>query len=59
MDETGKQFEHRPNTVVARKEVKSLPGRTGNSKENVTVLVCVNAQGGALPPMYIGKGKTP
>lgn len=59
MDETGKQFEHRPTTVVARKGVKSLPGRTGNSKENVTILACVNAQGGALPPMCIAKGKTP
>lgn len=49
MDETGKQFEHRPTTVVARKGVKSLPGRTGNSKENVTILACVNAQGGAIP----------
>jgi hypothetical protein len=57
-DETGKQFEHRPTSVVARKGSRSVPGRTGNSRENVTILACVNASGRALPPMCIVKGKT-
>ena len=57
-DETGKQFEHKPTTVVARKGARAVPGRTGNSRENVTILACVNAQGTSLPPMCIVKGKT-
>ncbi|XP_061195392.1 uncharacterized protein LOC133203632 [Saccostrea echinata] len=59
MDETGKQFEHRPTSVVARKGARSIPGRTGNSKENISILACVNAVGDVLPPMCIVKGKTP
>lgn len=57
-DETGKGFEHNPSNVVARKGAKNIPGRTGNSRENITILACVNAQGEKLPPLCVVKGKT-
>ncbi|XP_060600129.1 uncharacterized protein LOC132753652 [Ruditapes philippinarum] len=58
MDETGKQFEHNPVRVVARKGVKNLPGRTSNQRTNTTILACVSASGQAMPPLMIVKGKT-
>ncbi|CAG2187086.1 unnamed protein product [Mytilus edulis] len=57
-DETGKGFEHNPFNVVARKGAKNIPGRTGNSRENITILAYVNAQGEKLPPLCVVKGKT-
>ena len=33
--------------------------RAGNSRENVSVLGCMNAAGQAIPPLCIMKGKTP
>ncbi|KAK3104138.1 hypothetical protein FSP39_024691 [Pinctada imbricata] len=57
-DETGKQFEHRPTSIIARKGTRSLPGRTGNSRENITILASVNACGTKIPPMCVVKGKT-
>ena len=58
MDETGKQFEHKPTNVCARKGSRNVPGRTSNSRENVTMLASVNAEGRVMPPMCIVKGKT-
>ena len=57
-DETGKGFEHNPSNVVARKRATNIPGRTGNSRENITILACVNANGKKLPPLCVVKGKT-
>ncbi|CAG2244263.1 unnamed protein product [Mytilus edulis] len=58
MDETGKQFEHNPTNVCARKGSRNVPGRTSNSRENVTILASVNAEGNVMPPMCVVKGKT-
>ena len=55
---TGKQFEHKPTNVCARKGSQNVPGRTSNSRENVTMLASVNAEGRVMPPMCIVKGKT-
>ncbi|CAC5399777.1 unnamed protein product [Mytilus coruscus] len=51
MDETGKQFEHNPTNVCARKGSRNVPGRTSNSRENVTILASVNAEGNVMPPI--------
>ena len=51
MDETGLNLEHQPSRVIARKGAKSVPGRVGNSRENITVLPCVNSAGEKMPPL--------
>jgi DNA-directed RNA polymerase subunit RPC12/RpoP len=58
MDETGIQLEHAPTSVLARKGMKAVPGRVSNSRENITVVACVSADGKTLPPLVIAKGKT-
>ncbi|KAL5015325.1 hypothetical protein ScPMuIL_009595 [Solemya velum] len=57
-DETGKQLEHTPVCVIARKGAKNVVGRTGNDRSNITIMACVNAAGIKMPPMLIVKGKT-
>ena len=57
-DETGFQFQHKPTMVCARKGSKVVPGRTAQSRESVSVLVCGNAAGVKMPPMIVVKGKT-
>ena len=56
-DETGFQMEHQPASVCARRGAK-VPGRTSNSRESISTLLCVNAQGGFMPPMVVDRGKT-
>ncbi|VDH92820.1 Hypothetical predicted protein [Mytilus galloprovincialis] len=51
MDETGKQFEHNPTNVCARKGSRNVPGQTSNSRENVTILASVNAEENVMPPI--------
>ncbi|CAC5414439.1 unnamed protein product [Mytilus coruscus] len=50
MDETG--------LSLADEGTRSVPGRTGNSREGVTILPCINAAGEKIPPLVIVKGKT-
>ncbi|XP_033730751.1 uncharacterized protein LOC117320202 [Pecten maximus] len=57
-DETGKQFEHSPSNVCTKKGTRALQSRTNNSRENVTILACINATGNAMPPLCVAKGKT-
>lgn len=57
-DETGKQLEHTPVNVIASRGSKSVVGRTGNDRSNITIMTCVNATGDSMPPMLIVKGKT-
>lgn len=59
-DETGKQLEHTPVNVIiiASRGSKSVVGRTGNDRSNITIMACVNATGDSMPPMLIVKGKT-
>ncbi|XP_062575504.1 uncharacterized protein LOC134237417 [Saccostrea cucullata] len=49
-DETGKQLEHTPVHVIARRGSKSVVGRTGNDRSNITITACVNARGDSMPP---------
>ncbi|CAC5361357.1 unnamed protein product [Mytilus coruscus] len=58
MDETGLSLEHRPSKVLAAEGIRSVPGKTGNSRECVTILPCINAAGEKMPPLVIVKGKT-
>jgi hypothetical protein len=58
MDETGIPMEHSPSNVCIRKGTRSIPGRVSNSRESVTIVVCVNASGGTMPSQIIVKGKT-
>ncbi|KAK3096889.1 hypothetical protein FSP39_004441 [Pinctada imbricata] len=57
-DETGKQFEHDPVRVLAKKGSRNVLGRTTSNRTNVTIMGCVNAVGESMPPMFIVKGKT-
>ena len=57
-DETGFQFQHKPTLVCARKGSKNVSGRTSQSRESISVLVCGNANGAHIPPMVVVKGKT-
>lgn len=57
-DETGIRLEHQPSRVVARAGMKSVPGRTGNNKESMTMMACINAAGDSVPPLFIIRGKT-
>ena len=59
MDETSVPLCHKPLKVLADSHVKNTPGRVGNSRDNVTLLECINAAGQSMPPMVIVKGKTP
>ena len=56
-DETGFQIEHQPASVCDRRGAK-VPERTSNSRESISTLLCVNAQGGFMPPMVVVRGKT-
>ncbi|CAC5410897.1 unnamed protein product [Mytilus coruscus] len=58
MDETGLSLEHRPSKVLAAEGIRSVPRKTGNSREGVTILPCINAAGEKMPPLVIVKGKT-
>lgn len=58
MDETGLQLEHKPRRVVAHKGAKYVQSRTSGNKETITIIACINAAGGYIPPHIIAKGKT-
>ena len=58
MDESGFMLTHKPTNVIARKGTKNIVGRTANSRESLSVLACVCANGTHLPPMIIVRGKT-
>lgn len=58
LDETGIIMEHTPSSVIAKRGSKSVPGRTSNSRESITVVVTANPSGWSLPPMIIVRGKT-
>ena len=58
IDETSVPLLHKPTKIIAEKGIKNNPGRVGNSRDNVSVLACINAERGEIPPMIIVKGKT-
>jgi hypothetical protein len=58
IDETSVPLLHKPVRVLGQTGAKNIPGRVGNNRENVSVLACVNAAGGDIPPLVIIKGKT-
>ena len=51
MDETGLSLEHQPTRVVARQGIKAVPVRTGDSRQNITFLPCINAAGEKILPL--------
>lgn len=57
-DETGINMTHKPTKVCARVGAKSVPGRVGNTRTQVTMMACINAAGDSMPPMMVVKGKT-
>ena len=57
-DETGFSLVHVPSKILAQKGKKTIQARTsGERGENVTVLICANANGRPLPPFVIFKGQ--
>ena len=58
MDETGIQLEHKAGKVIAARGSKHVQTRTSGNRELITVIAAVNAEGTALPPHMIPKGKT-
>lgn len=58
IDETSLSLCHKPTRVLAASG-ENVPGRVGNSRENVSVLFCIESNGNDLPPMAIIRGKTP
>ncbi|XP_069105756.1 uncharacterized protein [Argopecten irradians] len=58
IDETSVPLTHKPAKVIAETGVRNPPGRVGNSRDNVSVMACINAAGNEIPPMVIIKGKT-
>ena len=58
MDETNLQFTHKPQKVIAKRGQRQLYSRTSDSKESVTIVACINANGDKMPAMCICKGKS-
>lgn len=58
MDETGMSLEHKSKTILARRGSRYLHARTSGNRELITVIVAVNANGFAVPPHMIVKGKS-
>ncbi|XP_030762936.1 uncharacterized protein LOC115887610 [Sitophilus oryzae] len=57
-DETGLQLNTRAGQVLAQKGSKCVPSISpGEKGETISVLACINAEGGYLPPYCIMKGK--
>lgn len=57
-DETGLQLNTRPGQVLAAKGSKNVSSiSSGEKGETVSVLSCINAEGGYLPPYCVFKGK--
>lgn len=58
IDETNVSLTHKPAKVLAETGQRNVPGRVGNCRDGVTVLACINAAGGDVPPLVIVKGQT-
>lgn len=58
MDETSSPLMHKPTKVIAACGAKNIPGRVGNCRDNISVLCCIESNGGDIPPMCIVRGKT-
>lgn len=57
VDETGLQLNNKPGLVLAEKGSKDVHKLTSGEKgENITAIVCCNAEGNFLPPVCIFKG---
>jgi hypothetical protein len=55
LDETGISPEHRPPNVIAPTKEKAQ-AVTSPRSSTTTVIACVNAAGGQLPPYFVFKG---
>ncbi len=49
-------LDHKQLKRVAERGMRKVHGPASGDKTNITVVVCVNAAGTALPPMVIFKG---
>ena len=58
INETHVSQTHKPPNILAEMGQRNVPGRIGNCRDDVTVLACVNAPGGQIPPLVIIKGLT-
>ena len=56
-DETGCPLYPKSGRVLAMRGAKDVYQVTGNSKEQVTTLCAISAEGGIIPPMHIFAGK--
>lgn len=56
--ETIASLTHKPSRVLAECCQRKVPGRVGNSRDGVSVLACINAEGEDIPPMVIVKRLT-
>ena len=58
IDETSSCLTHKPTKVLTKTGTRNLPSRVGNSRESISVLLCINADGESIPPLCIVRGKT-
>jgi len=58
IDETGLQLDVKVQKIVAAKGSRYLHMRSSGNRETITVIACINAAGGFVPPHIIPKGKT-
>lgn len=52
-DESGMPLSPKPPKVIAKRGVKNVSSLSGDTKAQITILACVNAAGGWIPPMVI------
>ncbi|KAK3765037.1 hypothetical protein RRG08_023555 [Elysia crispata] len=52
------QFSPDGSKVIGQKGARNVVSRCSPSKESVTTLVTINADGQAMPPLCVVKGKT-
>lgn len=57
-DETGIQFQHKPQKVIAAKGTRAVSARTASNRDNITIIASINEAGIAMPPKVVEKGKT-
>lgn len=58
IDETNVSLTQKPAKILAETGQHNVQGRVGNCRDGVTVLTCINAAGGDVPPLVIVKGQT-
>jgi len=57
MDETGRRPSHGSTKVLVRSNAKAAYKIGGENRENITIIECICADGTAIRPLLIYKGK--